>query len=109
MYSDYGIIFETDQPNCVRNGNYNGMASPYQSAANPATTGNFTCMRDPVRRERIIEIDDRLVSANEEYRALSLSLDTASDAVKKYINTRITELMASLSALELERTRLLAI
>ncbi|MBQ1413578.1 MAG: hypothetical protein IIY93_10360 [Clostridia bacterium] len=108
MYSEYGFIFPTDQPNCVRNGDYNGMMSPYQPANNLTGSSNFTFTRDPIQRERIIEIDDRLISANEEYRALSMSLDTASDAVKDYIQTRIVELKASLSALELERTRLLA-
>ncbi len=107
MYNDYGVIFETGQPNCIRSGDYNGMASPYQPTMDNAT-GNFTVMRNHAQRERIIEIDDRLISANEEYRALSSSLSTASDAVKDYIQDRIVELKASLSALELERTRLLS-
>lgn len=106
MYHDYGIIVEAQQPNCVRSGEYNGMVSPYQSADN--ATGNFMVMRNHAQRERILEIDDRLLAANAEYRALSTNLATASDAVKEYIQTRIVELKNSLSALELERSRLLA-
>lgn len=105
MYHDYGIIVEA-QPNCVRSGEYNGMVSPYQSADN--ATGNFMIMRNHAHRQQILEIDDRLLAADAEYRALSTNLATASDAVKGYIQTRIAELKNSLSTLELERSRLLA-
>ncbi len=107
MLYDYGIIVDRQQPNCVRSGEYNGMASPYRPSDD--TAGNFVVMRNHANRERILEIDDRLIAANEEYRALSGSLSTASDAVKGYIEGRIVELKNSLSALELERSRLLAV
>lgn len=106
MYNNYGITF-TDAPNCVRSGEYNGIESPYLTSDNQ--TGNFAVIRNHSQRERILQIDDRLIAVNEEYKALSGNLSTASDAVKDYIQTRIAELKASLNDLELERSRLLAI
>ena len=106
MYSNYGITY-TDAPNCVRSGGYNGMTSPYLTSDNQS--GNFAVIRNHSQRERILQIDDQLIAANEEYKALSGNLSTASDAVKDYVQTRIAELKASLTALELERSRLLAI
>ena len=108
MYYDYGVIFSADQPNCVRNGDYNGAASPYQ-AENVTSTGTFTVMRNHSQRERIIEIDDRLLAAGEEYLALSGNLSTASETVKTYVQDRIVELKDMLLSLERERSRLLAI
>lgn len=105
MLYDYGVIVKTQQPNCVRSGEYNGIASPYHCLED--TAGNFTVMRNHAHRDRILEIDDKLISANEECRALSGSLATASDAVKGCIQARIVELKNSLSALEMERNRLL--
>ena len=106
MYSNYGITL-TDAPNCVRSGEYNGVESPYLSCDNQ--TGNFAVIRNHSQRERILQIDAQLIAVNEEYKALSGNLSTASDAVKDYIQTRIAELKDSLNALELERSRLLAI
>ena len=107
MYFNYGIVAGTDQPNCIRSGDYNGIASPYQSAEHQ--TGNFTDIRHHAQRERILEIDDQLIAATEECKALSGSLHTTSEAVKMYVQTRISELKSSVTALELERSRLLAI
>ena len=107
MYFNYGIVVGADQPNCVRSGDYNGIASPYQSAEQQ--TGNFTDMRHHAQRERILEIDDQFFAATEECKALSGSLHNTSEAVKMYVQTRICELKSSVTALELERSRLLAI
>lgn len=107
MYYEYGIMYDAQQPNCVRSGEYNGIVSPYLPAE--VQQGNFMDMRHHAQRERIMEIDDQLIAANEEYKALSGSLHTASDTVKSYVQTRISELKKSLTALELERSRLLAI
>ena len=106
MYNNYGITL-ADAPSCVRSGGYNGMESPYLASDNQS--GNFAVIRNHSQRERILQIDDQLIAANEEYKALSGNLSTASEAVKDYIQTRIAELKESLNALELERSRLLAI
>lgn len=107
MYYNNGVLYDTNQPNCVRSGDYNGMMMPGQTADNQS--GNFTVIRNHSQRMRILEIDDQLMAANEEYKALSGNLLTASDVVKGYIQMRITELKDSLTALELERSRLLAV
>ena len=106
MYNNYGVTF-ANSPNCVRSGEYNGIESPYLTSENQS--GNFAVIRNHSQRERIHQIDDQLIAVNDEYRALSGNLSTASDAVKDYIQARIAELKDSLNALELERSRLLAI
>ncbi len=106
MYNNYGISL-ADAPNCVRSGEYNGVESPYLTSDNQS--GNFAVIRNHSQRERILQIDDRLIAVTDEYKALSGNLSTASDAVKDYIQTRIAELKASLDSLELERSRLLAV
>lgn len=106
MYNNYGITM-TGAPSCVRSGEYNGIESPYLTSDNQS--GNFAVIRNHSQRERILQIDNQLIAVNEEYKALSGNLSTASDAVKDYVQTRIAELKASLTALELERSRLLAI
>ena len=106
MYNNYGVTM-TGAPSCIRSGEYNGIESPYLTSDN--TSGNFAVIRNHSQRERIHQIDDQLIAATDEYNALSGNLSTASDAVKDYIQTRIAELKDSLNALELERSRLLAI
>lgn len=106
MYNNYGVPL-TDAPNCVRSGDYNGMESPYLTSDNQS--GNFAVIRNHSQRERILQIDNMLIAVSDEYKALSGNLSTASEAVKDYIQTRIAELKASLNALELERSRLLAV
>jgi len=106
MYYNYGVTM-TNAPNCVRSGEYNGVESPYLTSDNQS--GNFAVIRNHSQRERIHQIDDQLIAATDEYNALSGNLSTASDAVKDYIQTRIAELKDSLTALELERSRLLAV
>lgn len=106
MYYGYSIISGKERPNYIRGGEYNGLNSRTEIAS--SETGNFMLIRIHSELERILEIDEMLMAANEEYISLSRSIIDASDAVRAYVQIRISELRASLDALELERKQLLA-
>lgn len=107
MYYGYSIISGKERSNYIRGGEYNGLVSCTEVAS--SETGNFMLIRIHSEKERILEIDEMLIAANEEYISLSRSIIDASDAVKAYVQIRISELRTCLNDLELERKQLLAV
>ena len=106
MYYGYSIISGKERSNYIRGGEYNGLKSPNEVESNE--TGNFMLIRGHSEGKRILEIDEMLISVNDELLALSRSIIDASDVVKTYLMMRMKDLQSSLEALELERKHLMA-
>lgn len=107
MYYGYSIISGREKSNYIKGGDYTCVNSPAEFAS--SETGNFMVMRTHSERKRILEIDNMLTAVAEEYKELSRSLLTASEAVKSYIEHRIIELQDQLDSLEHERRQLLSV